>query len=108
MTQEDDLLKNMYEKEKTKRQYVKFNQQQILNNMEDFCAHEHIFFSEKDRIAYQLKKSKALYGKFKDSLNKGFRNFKEFKDNAKFDFLVNQEVNIDKILNKKNPFDALS
>lgn len=75
-----------------------------LSNLEDFCQNEHIFFSEQDRIAYTIDKSKRLFNKFKTSLHKGFKDFKEFKESWAFEYLMKHEVDLDRVKLANNPF----
>lgn len=54
-----------------------------LNSMEDYCKKQNIFFDERDRIKHQIKKSKGLYEEFKESLRRGFKDFKDHAEHPK-------------------------
>lgn len=94
----------MYQKSKRSSNYTKFNQPSKLNTLEKFCASEHIFFSEKDRVDYSLQKSSNVYKEFRDSLNNGFKNLKQFQENPAFDYLMTYEVDVDKVMKSNDPF----
>ena len=59
--------------------------------MEEFCANQHVFFNENDRIKYSIKKSKGLFQEFKGYLNRGCKNFKTFEDHPELNELLNSD-----------------
>jgi len=63
--------------------------------MEDYCKKQYIFFNEKDRIKYEIKRSKHLYNEFKTTLNRGFSNLRHVEDHPNMHVLLNEDVKID-------------
>lgn len=80
---------NQFKEQLPIKQKTRITQPERLSTMEDFCSHQHIFFTEKDRVDYSVKRSKYMFNDFKDTLNKGFKKFKFVDENEGLNKLLN-------------------
>lgn len=67
--------------------------------MEEFCKNQNVFFSESDRIKYTIKNSKVQASNFCKSLNRGFKNLKNFEDHPNLKYVMQDEEMPSEIIN---------
>jgi hypothetical protein len=62
-----------------------------LEPMDEFCQKENIFFTDSDRIKFQIKQSKGQYKSFKSSINNVFSHITEIPDHPNLERLLKDE-----------------